>query len=118
MIPNALESVRSWVEMGLMTVPPRQAALILDCKPYSLNLAAKEDRLKIPHTFVGNRLRISTIGLLNFLEGRGTEYVGRHQKHEERPVDLGWLNTMPDPHFDGYPRPRFPVPQVKKIKGT
>jgi hypothetical protein len=51
-------------------------------------------------------------------ERREAEYVGRHQKHEERPVDLGWLNTMPDPHFDGYPRPRFPVPQVKKIKGT
>jgi len=108
MIPNAIDTVRGWVKQGLITVPPRQAALVLGCKPYSLNLSAKDGRLNIPHTFVGNRLRISTNGLLNFLEGRGCEYVG---KHEKKQMDLGWLREVPDPDLDGYPRKEVSVPQ-------
>lgn len=94
MVPNAIEMCRDWISKGLLTVPPRQAALILGCKPYSLNLAAQQGRLRLPHTFVGNRLRISTVGLLNFISGRGVEYVGRHEKMQ---MDMGWDNTMPDP---------------------
>lgn len=108
MIPNAMEMCRDWISKGLLTVPPRQAALILGCKPYSLNLAAQQGRLRLPHTFVGNRLRISTVGLLNFITGRGVEYVGRHEKMQ---MDLGWDNTMPDPALDSYPRKEVKTPQ-------
>ena len=108
MIPNALDTVKGWISQGLLTIPPRQAALILGCKPYSLNLAAQDGRLKIDHTFVGNRLRISTKALLNFLEGRGCEYVGKHQKEQ---MDMGWLNELPDPSLDGYPRKKVETPQ-------
>lgn len=108
MIPNAIDTCQEWISNGFLTVPPRQAAMVLGCKPYSLNLAAQQGRLNIPHTFVGNRLRISTVGLMNFLTGKGVEYVG---KHEKRKMDLGWEQTMPDPALDSYPRKEVKTPQ-------
>lgn len=106
---SALDTVRGWVKQGLLTVPPRQASHVLMCNPYSLNVSAKAGTLRLPHTFVGNRLRISTIGLLKFLEGRDFE---EHGKHEKIPVGFCRDQSEPDPEFDSYPKKRFPTPQT------
>ncbi len=41
-----------------LTVSPIEAAALLDCDPYSLNLSAKDGTLGIRHIFAGRNLRI------------------------------------------------------------
>lgn len=62
-----------------VSVGTREAAAVLGCDRYSLNIAAKQGTLKIAHTFVGNRLKISKASLL--------EYCG-YLKQEEKPADV------------------------------
>lgn len=51
------------------TVSPTQASGLLNCDPYSLNVAAKAGRLAIRHIFSGRNLRISKTDLLAFCTG-------------------------------------------------
>lgn len=44
-----------------------EAAKVLQCAPYALNIKAKENALPFPAFFVGNRLRIPRIPFLKFL---------------------------------------------------
>lgn len=46
------------------------ASQALGCERYSLNVAAKQGMLGIPFFFSGNRLKISRMGIINFLEGK------------------------------------------------
>lgn len=49
-----------------VTVGTKEAAAVLGCDRYSLNIAAKQGTLNLAHTFVGNRLKISKASLLEF----------------------------------------------------
>ena len=60
-------------------VGTKEAAAVLGCDRYSLNIAAKQGTLNIPHLFVGNRLKISKAALL--------EYCG-YIKREEAPLSI------------------------------
>lgn len=84
-IDEAVTQLEKWKSMGLITIPPKQASVILGCHPYSLNVSALNGTLKIPHTFTGNRLRISVEGLLRFVKGES--YFG---KHESLPLGYKW----------------------------
>lgn len=48
---------------------PRDISEALHCKPYTLNITAKEGRLGIPHSFIGNRLRFPRQAFLNWYYG-------------------------------------------------
>ena len=54
-------------------------AAVLGCDRYSLNIAAKQGTLNIPHMFVGNRLKISKAALL--------EYCG-YIREEKAPLSI------------------------------
>lgn len=69
------ERAKQLLDSGNATVTPKEAAEVLKCKPYSLNVAAKLGRLTIPHFFAGNRLKISTEGLYNFVIGTNIDYA-------------------------------------------
>lgn len=60
-------------------VGTKEAAAVLGCDRYSLNIAAKQGTLGIKHTFVGNRLKISKASLL--------EYCGYIQE-EKAPLSI------------------------------
>ncbi len=60
-------------------VGTKEAAAVLGCDRYSLNISAKQGTLKIAHTFVGNRLKISKAALL--------EYCG-YCKEEKPPLPM------------------------------
>ncbi len=60
-------------------VGTKEAAAVLGCDRYSLNIAAKQGTLNIAHTFVGNRLKISKAALL--------EYCGYIQQ-EKAPLSI------------------------------
>lgn len=60
-------------------VGTKEAAAVLGCDRYSLNIAAKQGTLNIAHTFVGNRLKISKAALL--------EYCG-YIKREKAPLEI------------------------------
>ena len=49
-----------------VTVGTKEAAAVLGCDRYALNIAAKQGTLNITHTFVGNRLKFSKASLLEF----------------------------------------------------
>ena len=61
-------------------VGTKEAAAVLGCDRYSLNISAKQGTLKIAHTFVGNRLKISKAALL--------EYCG-YRRTDTEPTDKG-----------------------------
>ena len=48
---------------------PKDVSGLLHCKPYTLNVTAKEGRLSIPHSFVGNRLKIPRQAFLKWFIG-------------------------------------------------
>lgn len=48
---------------------PKDVSGLLRCKPYTLNVTAKEGRLSIPHSFVGNRLKIPRQAFLKWFMG-------------------------------------------------
>lgn len=48
---------------------PKDVSGLLRCKPYTLNVTAKEGRLSIPHSFVGNRLKIPRQAFLKWFLG-------------------------------------------------
>jgi len=48
---------------------PKDICEVLHCKPYTLNVTAKEGRLSIPHSFVGNRLKIPRQAFLKWFLG-------------------------------------------------
>ena len=60
-----------------VSVGTKEAAAVLGCDRYSLNIAAKQGTLNLPHVFVGNRLKISKAALL--------EYCG-YSKREKEPL--------------------------------
>ena len=62
-----------------VSVGTKEAAAVLGCDRYSLNIAAKQGTLNLPHVFVGNRLKISKAALL--------EYCG-YAKQEREPLKM------------------------------
>ena len=60
-------------------VGTKEAAAVLGCDRYSLNIAAKQGTLGLDHTFVGNRLKISKASLL--------EYCG-YIRQEKAPLSI------------------------------
>ena len=112
MIPKEISIVRDWLEEGILTVTARKASTVLHCNHHSLNVAAQKGTLKIGHTFVGNRLKISTISLLMFLEGGGRLYVGQH---EEKPLVDHWRQELFDARYNGYPKPEEPETPQKAL---
>lgn len=59
-------SVQELAALPGVLVGTKEAAAALGCDRYSLNIAAKQGTLKIRHTFVGNRLKLSKADLLDF----------------------------------------------------
>ncbi len=59
-------TVEELAAMPGTTVGTKEAAAVLGCDRYSLNIAAKQGTLGIKHTFVGNRLKFSKSDLLEF----------------------------------------------------
>lgn len=106
---NSIDMAYSWQRSGLATVPPRQAAMVLGCKPYTLNTMAKEGKLNLPYLFCGSHLRISVNGIIRFLEGKGD-----YGKHEQN-VQMGFCRNKfySEPVLDGYPRKKVPTPQTQ-----
>ena len=49
------------------TISAAEAAKVLSCAPYLLNLQAKEGKLPFPAFFVGNRLKIPRLQFLRYL---------------------------------------------------
>ncbi len=66
---QSLEEIKA---LDCATIRPHDAAVILRCDPYLLNLAAKEGKLTIKHFFAGNRLHISRMDFIRFVESGGT----------------------------------------------
>lgn len=54
---------------------PTDVAEVIGCKPYSINLQAKEDpaRLGFPVCVLGTRVKIPRMAFLRWIEGRETE---------------------------------------------
>ena len=48
------------------SVGSKEAAAILGCDRYALNIAAKQGTLNLPYFFSGNRLKISKAALLEY----------------------------------------------------
>lgn len=71
---NPVEKLKEYLDAGKATLSPKQAAEVLNCHPYSLNVAAQQGRLTIPHLFAGRNLRISTAGLYTFVTGTEINY--------------------------------------------
>ena len=70
------------LNMNSATISPSQAAPMIPCNPYSINLAARDPRyrseLGFPVILIGNRVRIPRIPFLKFLglipeEGKNNE---------------------------------------------
>ena len=61
------------------SVGSKEAAAILGCDRYALNIAAKQGTLNLPYFFSGNRLKISKAALL--------EYCG-YAKKEKPPLSF------------------------------
>ena len=55
------------IESPKVCISPSEAAKVLQCAPYALNIKAKENALPFPAFFVGNRLRIPRMPFLRFL---------------------------------------------------
>lgn len=72
-------TVEELAAMPGVHVGTKEAAAVLGCDRYSLNIAAKQGTLNIAHTFVGNRLKISKVALL--------EYCGYIQQ-EKAPLSI------------------------------
>lgn len=66
------------------SVGTKEAAEILGCDRYALNVAAKQGMLGLPHFFSGNRLKISKAAIL--------AYCGRKEAGAETP---GIFTTTP-----------------------
>lgn len=60
-------TVEELAAMPGTTVGTKEAAAVLGCDRYSLNIAAKQGTLGIRHTYVGNRLKLSKADLLEFV---------------------------------------------------
>lgn len=59
--------VRALMESGRETISPAQAAKVLHCGAYSLNVLYKNGMLPFPAMMVGNRLKIIRIPFLKYL---------------------------------------------------
>ena len=72
-------TVEELAALPVVSVGTKEAAAVLGCDRYSLNIAAKQGTLNIAHMFVGNRLKISKAALL--------EYCG-YAKKEKEPLKM------------------------------
>ena len=61
------EAVARIMSSTKVCITPTEAAKVLQCAPYALNLKARENALPFPAFFVGNRLKIPRIPFLRFL---------------------------------------------------
>lgn len=69
-----LDELAAWPKA---TVGSKEAAQILGCDRYSLNIAAKQGTLNAEYFFSGNRLHISKAWLLHFCGYPGYEHYTR-----------------------------------------
>lgn len=64
------EKLEAWKAEGRKTVSPTEAAKLLGCNPYSLNLAAKEGHMPRGSSyFAGRNLRIMVRWLVEMVSG-------------------------------------------------
>lgn len=68
---SAADKVRAMIADGKTSMSPKELAELIGGCAYSYNVAAREGCLGIPFMFRGNRLRISTAGVLKYLTGEG-----------------------------------------------
>lgn len=59
--------VTAMLQSSKPTITPSEAARVLSCAPYLLNVKAKSGSLPFPAFFVGNRLKIPRIPFLRYL---------------------------------------------------
>ena len=59
--------VTAMIQSSAPTITAAEAAKVLSCAPYLLNVQAREGRLPFPAFFVGNRLKIPRIPFLRYL---------------------------------------------------
>ena len=59
--------VAALMESAEMTITPTQAAKVLRCSPYRLNVLYKMGQLPFPAVLSGNRLKIIRIPFLRYL---------------------------------------------------
>lgn len=55
---------------GKEFITPKELSGVLHCKPYTLNVTAREGNLKIPHTFVGRNLLFPVNGVISWYDGQ------------------------------------------------
>ena len=66
-MPDPSDAIARLRESTKGCITPTEAAKVLQCAPYALNLKAKEGQLPFPAFFVGNRLRIPRIPFLRYI---------------------------------------------------
>ena len=59
--------VTAMIQSSAPTITAAEAARVLHCAPYLLNLKARNGALPFPAFFVGNRLKIPRLPFLRFL---------------------------------------------------
>ena len=69
-----LDELAAWPKE---TVGSKEAAQILGCDRYAMNIAAKQGTLNAEYFFSGNRLKISKAWLLHFCGYPGYEHYTR-----------------------------------------
>lgn len=64
---------------------PSDVAEVLGCKPYSVNLQAREDigKLGFPASLIGTRVRIPRLGFINWITGGNNDDGLRDSKTAE-----------------------------------
>lgn len=72
-IPLSLEEIAAME--GTTFLVPVQVSRVLSCSPYTINVAAKDEkgraRLGFPVTMMGNRVKIPRIPFLHFMGWEG-----------------------------------------------
>lgn len=67
----AARTLEELKQMTSATIRPVDAAGVLGCVPYLLNVAAREGKLAVNHYFSGSRLHISRLDFIRWVEGGG-----------------------------------------------
>ena len=75
---------------------PEQAAEVIGCKPYAINVQAKEDpkRLGFPVCMIGTRVRIPRRAFLRWLEGGSPRAMSDEQVRAEFDRLRNWMEEQ------------------------
>lgn len=88
---------RSEIEASdLEFLTPEQAAEVIGCKPYAINVQAKEDprRLGFPVCMIGTRVRIPRRAFLRWLDGGSPRAMSDDQVRAEFDRLRNWMEEQ------------------------